>query len=169
MFPEFISAWFFERYYLEKKNIKILTVNKKARFNYFIEDEYEAGLVLVGTEVKSLRLSRVNLKDAYAKINKGEIFIHQMHISPYPFAHYGNHEPLRPRKLLLHKDEIKRLIVKINERGLSLIPLKVYFQRGKVKITVALAKGKRQYDKRNSIKQRDEKRELQRDYKDHRF
>ena len=169
MSPKSISALFFERFSLEKMNIKILTVNKKARFNYFIEDEYEAGLVLVGTEVKSLRQGRVNLKDAYAKIDKGEIFIQQMHISPYPFAHHGNHDPLRPRKLLLHKDEIKRLIGKINERGLALIPLKVYFQRGKVKMTVALAKGKRRYDKRESIKRRDEKRDLQREHKDHRF
>ena len=112
---------------MKENHIKIVTENRKARYEYFIIDEYEAGVVLLGTEVKSLRLGRVNLKDAYARIDKGEIFIHQMHISPYPFAHYGNHEPLRPRKLLLHKDEIKRLIVKINERGLSLIPLKVYF------------------------------------------
>ena len=154
---------------METKNIKIVTVNKKARFNYFIEDEYEAGLVLVGSEVKSLRQGRVNLKDAYAKIDKGEIFIHQMHISPYPFANYGNHDPLRPRKLLLHKYEIKRLIGKVNERGLALIPLKVYFQKGKAKMTLALAKGKQKYDKRETIRRRDEKRELQRDQKTYRF
>ena len=154
---------------MESKDIKIVTVNKKARFNYFIEDEYEAGLVLLGTEVKSLRQGRVNLKDSYAKVDKGEIFIHQMHISPYPFAYYGNHDPLRPRKVLLHKYEIKRLIGKVNERGLSLIPLKVYFQRGKAKITLALAKGKRLYDKRETIRQRDEKRDLQRLKKDREF
>ena len=154
---------------MEAENIKIVTVNKKARFNYFIEDEYEAGLVLVGTEVKSLRQGHVNLKDSHAKIYKGEIFIHQMHISPYPFAHYDNHDPLRPRKLLLHKYEIKKLIGKVNERGLSLIPLKVYFQKGKVKMTLALAKGKRKYDKRESIRRRDEKRELDRERKDRNY
>lgn len=147
---------------MEEKQIKIIGVNKKARFNYFIEDEYEAGLVLTGTEVKSLRQGRVNLKDSYAKVEKGEIFIQQMHISPYPFAHYGNHDPLRPRKLLLHKYEIKRLIGKITERGLSLIPLKIYFQKGKVKMTVALARGKHKYDKRETIRRRDEKRDFDR-------
>ena len=154
---------------METKNIKIVTVNKKARFNYFIEDEYEAGLVLVGTEVKSLRLGRVNLKDSYARINKGEVFIHQMHIGPYPFANYSNHDPLRPRKLLLHKYEIKRLIGKVNEKGLALVPLKIYFQKGKAKMTLALAKGKQKYDKRETIRRRDEKRELQRDQKTYRF
>jgi len=154
---------------LENKNIKIVTVNKKARFNYFVEDEYEAGLVLRGTEVKSLRLGRVNLKDAYAKVDKGEIFVHQMHIGAYPFAAYGNHDPERPRKLLLHKYEIKRLIGKVNEKGLALIPLKIYFQKGKAKMTLALARGKRQYDKRESIRRRDEKRELERDQKTYRF
>lgn len=154
---------------MESKDIKIVTVNKKARFNYFIEDEFEAGLVLLGTEVKSLRQGRINLKDSYAKVEKGEIFIHQVHISPYPFAHYGNHDPLRPRKVLLHKHEIKRLIGKVNERGLALIPLKVYFQRGKAKITLALAKGKHAYDKREAIRRRDEKRDLQREKKDQGF
>lgn len=154
---------------MEIKNIKIVTVNKKARFNYFIEDEYEAGMVLVGTEVKSLRLGRVNLKDSYARINKGEVFIHQMHIGPYPFANYGNHDPLRPRKLLLHKYEIKRLIGKVNEKGLALVPLKIYFQKGKAKMTLALAKGKQKYDKRETIRRRDENRELQRDQKIYRF
>ena len=154
---------------METENIKIITVNKKARFNYFVEDEYEAGLVLLGTEVKSLRLGRVNLKDSYAKIDKGEIYIHQMHISAYPFATYDNHDPLRPRKLLLHKYEIKRLIGKVNEKGLALIPLKIYFQKGKAKMTLALGRGKRQYDKRESIRRRDEKRDLQRDQKTYRF
>lgn len=154
---------------MENKHIKIVTVNKKARFNYFVEDEYEAGLALRGTEVKSLRLGRVNLKDAYAKIDKGEIFVHQMHIGAYPFAAYGNHDPERPRKLLLHKYEIKRLIGKVNEKGLALIPLKIYFQKGKAKMTLALARGKRQYDKRETIRRRDEKRELERDRKTYRF
>jgi len=141
---------------------KIIAVNRKARHDYFIEDEFEAGMVLQGTEVKSMRLGRVNLKDSYARIADGEVFVHQLHISPYPFAHYNNHDPLRPRKLLLHKFEIKRLYGKVNEKGLALIPLKVYFQKGKVKMTIALARGKRKYDKREAIRQRDEKRELDR-------
>ncbi|OIN94959.1 MAG: SsrA-binding protein [Deltaproteobacteria bacterium CG1_02_45_11] len=147
---------------MEKSHIKNLAENRKARYDYFIEDEYEAGIVLVGTEVKSLRIGRVNLKDAYAKINKGAVFVHQMHIGPYPFAHYGNHDPLRPRKLLLHKREIKKLYGKVNEMGYSLIPLRVYFKNGKAKIAIALAKGKRKYDKREAIRSRDQKRELDR-------
>lgn len=144
---------------------KRIVENRKARHNYFIEDQFEAGLVLLGTEVKSLRLGRANLKDAYARIIKGEIFVYQMHIGAYPFAHYGNHKPLRPRKLLMHKSEIKRLYGKINEKGYSLIPLRLYFRQGKAKITVALAKGKRKYDKRESIRKRDQKREIERSQK----
>lgn len=143
-------------------HIKILTVNKKAKFNYFVEDEFEAGIVLKGTEVKSLRSGRVSLKDSYAGIKNGEVFLYQLHIGAYPFAHHGNHEPLRPRKLLLHKQEIKRLYGKVNEKGLSLIPLKVYFKGGRVKIAIGLAKGKRKYDKREEIKRRDAKRDLDR-------
>lgn len=142
--------------------IKIIAVNRKARHDYFIEDDFEAGMVLKGTEVKSLRLGRVNLKDSYARINKGEVFVHQLHISPYPFAHYDNHDPLRPRKLLLHKFEIRRLYGKVNEKGLALIPLKIYFQKGKAKMTLALARGKRKYDKRETLRSRDEKREMDR-------
>ncbi len=141
----------------------MISENRKARHDYHIDDEYEAGLVLVGTEVKSLRDGRANLKDSYARINKnGEVFVHQMHIGPYPFAYYDNHEPLRPRKLLLHKSEIKRLYGKVNEKGYSLIPLRLYFRNGKVKIVVAVAKGKRLYDKRATLKQRDAKRDLDR-------
>lgn len=151
---------------MNDKPIKIITVNRKARHDYFIEDEFEAGMVLQGTEVKSLRLGRVNLKDCYARITNGEVFIHQMHISPYPFAYYDNHDPLRPRKLLLHAHEIKRLYGKVNEKGLSLIPLKVYFQKGKAKMTIALARGKRKYDKRETLRERDDKRELDRARKD---
>ncbi len=144
---------------------KILTENRKARHDYFIDDEYEAGMVLLGTEVKSLRLGRVNLKDSYAKIKNGEVFVHQMHISQYPFAHYDNHDPLRPRKLLLHNHEIKKLIGKVQEKGYSLIPMRVYFKKGKVKISLALARGKRKYDKRETIRNRDEKRDMQRSLK----
>jgi len=152
---------------LKDSGIKIITVNRKARHEYFIEDEFEAGMVLQGTEVKSLRLGRANLKDSYARISDGEVFVHQMHISPYPFAHYDNHDPLRPRKLLLHAYEIKRLYGKVNEKGFSLIPLKLYFQKGKAKMTLALARGKRKYDKREALRKRDEKRELDRARKDY--
>jgi len=151
---------------MQDSGIKIISVNRKARHDYFIEDEFEAGMVLRGTEVKSLRLGRANLKDSYARISEGEVFVHQMHISPYPFAHYDNHDPLRPRKLLLHAREIKRLYGKVNEKGLSLIPLKVYFQKGKAKMTLALARGKRKYDKRETLRQRDQKKELDRARKD---
>jgi len=147
---------------LETQHKKIIAENRKARHDYHIEDTYEAGMVLLGTEVKSMRNGRANLKDAYARIRNGEVYVHQMHIGPYPFAYYGNHEPLRQRKLLLNKTEIKKLIGKVNEKGYSLIPLNVYFKNGKVKMTLALARGKRQYDKRQSIRQRDQKRELDR-------
>jgi len=146
---------------------KIITENRKARHNYFIEDIYEAGMVLVGTEVKSLRIGRVNLKDSYAKIKNGEVFVYQMHIGAYPFAQDNNHEPLRPRKLLLNKREIKKLYGKVNEMGYSLIPLNIYFKKGKVKMTIALARGKRKYDKRETIRRRDQKRELDREKKEH--
>ncbi|MBW2490792.1 MAG: SsrA-binding protein SmpB [Deltaproteobacteria bacterium] len=151
---------------MSTNHIKIITENRKARHNYFIEETYEAGLVLLGTEVKSLRLGRVNLKDSYARINKGEVFVHQMHISAYPFAYYDNHDPLRKRKLLLHKYEINKLYGKVNEKGFSLIPLKIYFQNGKAKLTLALARGKRKFDKREAIRRRDEQRDLERSKKE---
>jgi SsrA-binding protein len=147
------------------EHIKIVAENRKARHDYHIVDEYEAGMVLMGTEVKSLRGGRANLKDSYAKIKRGEVFLCQMHISPYPFAYYENHDPLRERKLLLHKYEIKRLIGKVQEKGLALIPLKIYFKRGKLKVSLALAKGKKIYDKRETIRRRDEKRDLEREKK----
>jgi len=146
----------------EKKHTKIIAENRKARYDYHIDEKFEAGMVLKGTEVKSLRQGRANLKDSYARIKNGEVFVHQMHISPYPFAYYDNHDPLRPRKLLLHKREIKRLNVKVNEKGLTLIPLKMYFKNGKAKISIALARGKRKYDKRESIRRREESREMER-------
>ncbi|MDM8552785.1 SsrA-binding protein SmpB [Desulfobacterales bacterium HSG2] len=148
-----------------KEHRKIVTENKKARFNYYIVDEYEVGMVLLGTEVKALRIGRAHLKDAYAKIKKGEIFVHQMHIGPYPFAYHENHESLRVRKLLLHRLEIKRLIGKVNEKGFSLIPLRIYFKNGKAKMTLALAKGKKAPDKRETIRKRDEKRDMERERK----
>jgi len=152
---------------LETQHKKIIAENRKARHDYHIEDTYEAGMVLVGTEVKSMRNGRANLKDAYARIRNGEVYVHQMHIGPYPFAYHDNHDPLRKRKLLLHKSEIKKLYGKINEKGFSLIPLKIYFQNGKVKLTLAVARGKRKYDKRETIRRREQKRDLERSRKEH--
>ena len=154
---------------MAQEHIKIVTDNRKARHEYFIMDEIEAGVVLKGTEVKSLRDGRANLKDAYARFKDGELYVYQMHIGPYPYAHFDNHEPLQPRKLLLHKSELKRLYGKSNEKGFTLVPLKVYFKDGKAKITIALARGKRLYDKREAIKGREMKRELDRIKKDNRI
>ncbi len=150
------------------EHIKMVTDNRKARHEYFIVDEVEAGMVLKGTEVKSLRNGRAHLKDAYAKFVNGELYVYQMHIGPYAFAHFDNHDPLQPRKLLLHKSELKRLYGKTNEKGFTLIPLKVYFKEGKAKISIALARGKRLYDKREAIKGREMKREMDRIRKDNR-
>ena len=147
---------------MENNHIKIVTENRKARHNYHIEEQIEAGMVLLGTEVKSLRSGRANLKDSYGRIKNGELYLYQMHISPYPFAYYDNHDPLRPRKLLLNKSELKRMIAKIKAKGFSVIPLRVYFKNGKAKITISLARGKRKYDKRESIKNREMKREIDR-------
>ena len=152
---------------MAKDQIKIIAENRKARHDYFIEDQIEAGLVLTGTEVKSLRQGRANLKDSYARFKKGELYVYQMHISPYTFAYYDNHDPLRVRKLLLHKQELRRLYGKINERGYTLIPLRLYFRDSKVKLLLALARGKQKYDKRESIRRRDEKRDLERQRKDY--
>ena len=143
-------------------DFKLVCQNKKAYHDYEILETVEAGIVLVGTEVKSLREGRANLKDSYAKVRKGEVFLHGLHISPYSHASYENHEPERVRKLLLHHYEIKRMTGKTQERGFSLIPLKVYFSKGKVKVELALAHGKKLYDKRESIKRKEETRELAR-------
>ena len=147
---------------MENSRIKIIAENRKARHDYHIVEQIEAGMVLKGTEVKALRGGRANLKDSYARIKNGEVFVHQMHISPYSYAYYNNHDPLRVRKLLLNKREIKKLYGKVNEKGHSLIPLRLYFKGGKVKLLIALAKGKRLYDKREAIKERDGKRDLDR-------
>ncbi len=147
---------------MDTKHVKVMAENRKARHNFFIDDEYEAGMVLKGTEVKSIRGGRVNIKDAYAKIKDGEIFLYQMHIGEYPFAHYDNHDTLRVRKLLLHQREIRKLYAKANEKGYALIPLSVYFKNGKAKVLIGLARGKKAFDKRESIKQREAKRDLDR-------
>jgi SsrA-binding protein len=147
---------------LANNHIKIVAENRKARHDYHIEEEIEAGMVLLGTEVKAMRMGRANLKDSYGKFKNGELYIYQMHISPYPFAFFDNHEPLRQRKLLLKRSELKRLYGKMREKGFALIPLRVYFRDGKAKIIMALARGKRKYDKREAIKDREMKRELDR-------
>ena len=153
---------------MEKQPIKVVAENRKARHEYIIEDKYEAGIVLAGTEVKSLRMGKANLKDSYARIKNGEVFVYQMHIGAYPFAYFDNHDPLRPRKLLLHHYEIKKLYGKVNEKGYSLIPLRLYFKAGKAKLSLALARGKQSHDKRETIRRRDQKRELDRERKDNR-
>jgi SsrA-binding protein len=147
-------------------NEKVLCLNKKARHDYSIEESYEAGIALQGTEVKSLRLGKGNLKDSYVHIENEEAFLHNTHISPYPFGHQFNHEPERVRKLLLHKREIRRLMGKTHERGYTLITLKIYLKRGKIKIEIGLAKGKTLYDKREDLKRRSAEREMERAMKD---
>jgi SsrA-binding protein len=142
----------------------VVTENRRARFDYEIEDTYEAGIELSGTEVKSLRNRAVQLKDSYGKILHGEVFLVACHISPYFAGNRSNHEPERPRRLLLKKREIRHLIGKVTERGFTLIPLKIYFNdRGRAKVLLGLGKGKAKYDKRKTIKERDEKRDLERD------
>ena len=149
----------------EKKidpNIRQVTRNRKAWHNYQILETIEAGMVLVGTEVKSLRLGKCNLGDAYARLDKGEVFLENMHISPYDPGHRFNHDPRRTRKLLLNRREIRRLIGKIQQKGLTLVPLRVYFKGRHAKVELALARGKRLYDKREAIARRESDRELRR-------
>ena len=146
----------------DKGGKKIICVNKRARFDYAIDEVFEAGLVLQGTEVKSLRAGRATLKDAYAEVRDGEMFLLHAHINQYEQANRFNHEPERPRKLLLHKREIHRLAGKTQERGLTLIPTRMYFSRGKAKVELGLGKGKRQYDKRQDMKRRDAQRDIAR-------
>jgi len=141
---------------------KVVCQNRKAVHDYIIDETFEAGLVLNGPEVKSLRDGKAHLTDSYARIKKGEAFLFNMHITPYPFAHHMKLDPDRTRKLLLHRREIKRLIGKTEERGLTMVPLKVYFSKGRVKVELALVKGKRKVDKRQAIKERDMKREMDR-------
>ena len=144
-----------------KEGIKVVAQNRKARHDYFIEDSYEAGMVLKGTEVKALREGKVNLKDGYARIKNGELFLIDVHISPYAFGNRLNHDPLRPRKLLMHGGEIHRLMGKVREKGFSLIPLSIYFSHGRAKVSLALAKGKKLYDKRETLKRRAMEKEVE--------
>ena len=145
--------------------IKLIATNKKAWHNYQIESEYEAGIVLAGSEVKSIREGKVSFQDAYADIKNGELFLRQLHISPYKYAYYTNHETHRTRKLLLHGYEIRKLWSKIKEKGYTLIPLKIYFKNDKIKVLIGLGRGKKLYDKRETIKQKDVKRDLDRERK----
>lgn len=146
----------------EGKGVKIVAQNRKARHNYFIEESYEAGMVLQGTEVKALREGRANIKDGYARITDGEVYLMDVHISPYAFGNRFNHDPLRPRKLLMHDREINRLMGKVKEKGFSLIPLSIYFSHGRAKVSLALAKGKKLYDKREALKKKAMEKEVER-------
>ncbi|PJA98468.1 MAG: SsrA-binding protein [Ignavibacteriales bacterium CG_4_9_14_3_um_filter_30_11] len=147
---------------MESDNQKNISVNRKAKHEYTFLQIFEAGIVLQGTEVKSLREGKTNFVDSYASIKRNEVWLIGMHINPYKHGNINNHEPVRDRKLLLNRNEIKKLIGKINEKGLTLIPYRLYFKNGKVKVELALAKGKKAYDKRESIKKRDLKREQER-------
>jgi len=145
--------------------LKIITINRKASFNYFFKELFEAGIVLKGSEIKSVRLGKINIADSYAVDKKGEIFLVNSHIPIYKQASYSNHNPYSERKLLLNKREINKLIGRINEQGFTLVPTKMYFKKGKAKIEIAVAKGKKQYDKRNTKKTRDWNREKARYYR----
>jgi SsrA-binding protein len=146
---------------------KVVATNRKAYHDYFIEEKFEAGIVLKGTEVKSLRDRRVNLQDSYADVKEGEVFLHHCHISPYSHGNKMNHDPIRTRKLLLHRKEINKLLGKTQQKGLTLIPLRIYFsERGQVKVELGLAKGKKQHDRRESIKAREAGREVERAIKE---
>lgn len=140
---------------------KLICNNKKAYHDYFIEEKYEAGMVLTGTEVKSLRIGKANLNDAFVQIKTGEAFLNNLHISPYDFGNRENHDPDRLRKLLMHKKEIVKLFSKIREQGYTIIPLRLYFKNGMVKAELGLAKGKKLYDKREDLKKKDHKREVE--------
>lgn len=149
----------------KKTDPNALATNRKARHDFFIEKTFEAGMVLKGTEVKSLRKGSANIKDAYAEVNDGEVWVYNMHISPYEQGNIYNEDPLRKRKLLLHKSEIRRLEKDIALKGYTLVPLKIYLSRGKVKMELAVARGKKLYDKRESIATRDSERRIRQQYK----
>ena len=148
------------------ENAKIIAQNKKARFNYFVEDTYECGVMLEGTEVKSVKNGSISMVDAFAEITDGEVWVRNVHIAEYSFSSIFNHNPDRKKKLLLHREEIKRLQRKVEEKGYTLIPLDIYLKNGRVKITLGVCKGKKLYDKRDTIKQRDLDREMSRDFRE---
>lgn len=151
---------------ITREQLKTIAQNKKARHDYFIEESFEAGIELVGTEVKSLRQGGVNLKDSWCEIRDGEIFIKQMHISPYEHGNIFNKDPVRPRKLLVHKREITRLANQISTKGITVIPLSLYFKGSRVKVQVGLCRGKKLYDKREDMAKRDAKRDIDRALKE---
>lgn len=146
--------------------IRMVANNKKAYHDYFIEDKYEAGVSLAGTEVKSLRMGKCSIKESFIRIERGEVFIYGMHISPYEKGNIFNKDPLRVKKLLLHREEIRKIERKIAEKGLTLVPLQVYFKGSLVKVEIAVARGKKLYDKRQDIAKKDQKREAQRELKE---
>lgn len=150
---------------MAREAMKLVANNKKAYHDYFIEEKYEAGIVLHGTEVKSMRMGKCSVKEAFVKIENGEMFIYGMHVSPYEKGNIFNKDPLRVRKLLLHKQEINKLAGKMAEKGFTIVPLQVYFKDGLAKVEVGLAKGKKNYDKRQDIAKKDQKREAEKELK----
>lgn len=150
---------------MAKTSVKLIANNKKAYHDYFILETYEAGIALSGTEVKSMRMGKCSIKESFIRVEKGEVFIYGMHISPYEKGNIFNKDPLRVRKLLLHRSEINKLLGKTKEQGITIMPLKVYFKGSLVKVEIGLAKGKKLYDKRQDIAKKDQKREAQREFK----
>lgn len=147
---------------MKKKGVKLAAQNRKAHHDYYVEEKYEAGIELAGTEVKSVRAGTLNLKDSYCSVKDGELFVHGMHISPYEKGNIFNKDPVRPRRLLMHKREIRKLHALVKQDGYTLVPLSVYFKDSRVKVEVGLCKGKKNYDKRAAMAQRDTKREIDR-------
>ncbi len=147
---------------MPKEELKTVAQNRKARHDYFVEESYECGIELRGTEVKSIRLGKCNLKDCYASVEKGEMWVHGMHISPYEKGNIFNTDPMRPKKLLLHKAEIRKLEQAVMQKGLTLVPLSVYLKEGRMKMQLGLCKGKKNYDKRDDMAKRDAEREIER-------
>jgi len=150
---------------MAKESVKLVANNKKAYFDYFIEDKYEAGIALHGTEVKSIRMGKCSVKEAFIRIENGEVFVYGMHVSPYEKGNIFNKDPMRVKKLLMHKYEINKLLGKIKEKGYTLVPLQVYFKEGKVKVEIGLARGKKLYDKRDDIAKKDQRREAEKEFK----
>ncbi len=150
---------------MAKESMKLVANNKKAYHDYFVDEKYEAGLVLHGTEVKSLRMGKCSIKEAFIRVENGEVWVYGMHISPYEMGNIFNKDPLRPKKLLLHKYEINKLLGKIKEKGFTLVPLQVYFKDGRAKIEMGLCRGKKMYDKRQDIAKKDQRREAEKEFK----
>jgi SsrA-binding protein len=149
----------------DSSGIHVAVRNRKARHEYHVLDTYEAGIVLQGTEVKSLRDGRANLQDAYARFDRGELWLLNLHVSPYEAGNRFNHDPLRPRKLLLNRSELRKLVGQVEQQGLTLVPLDIYFRRGRAKVTIALVKGKQLHDKREDLKRREHQRDVEREFK----